>query len=189
MSKPEYVPIQTNHYTCPKCATEWQDDWNCACNDECPSCGLSDIEPHESQDIEGLKICECGNCGFRCDIGDLDPCSNIWERLDFDAGRLIEVPAGDCPECGAFSYLENPPEEERERIQILIARGLVNQVMMSGHAKRYYRVEVIDYDVEGADNDEITKDSFGTKCFVYEAQIDSGFLQFEDAAAKAGAHE
>lgn len=37
-----------NHYRCPECGEEWQDEWSCACNDECPGCGLKDIEPYHS---------------------------------------------------------------------------------------------------------------------------------------------
>ena len=27
-----------NHYRCPTCQLDWQDEWDCACNDRCPSC-------------------------------------------------------------------------------------------------------------------------------------------------------
>ena len=37
-----------NHYRCPECGEEWQDTWSCACNDQCPGCGLKDVEPYES---------------------------------------------------------------------------------------------------------------------------------------------
>lgn len=40
----------TNHYRCPECGEEWEDRWSCACNDECPGCGLKDIEPYRSED-------------------------------------------------------------------------------------------------------------------------------------------
>ena len=25
-------------YLCPECATEWTDEWSCACDDRCPTC-------------------------------------------------------------------------------------------------------------------------------------------------------
>lgn len=34
-----------NHYLCPECGTDWADTWECACNSECPACGIKDIEP------------------------------------------------------------------------------------------------------------------------------------------------
>ncbi len=40
-----------NHYRCPRCGEEWTDDWSCACNDECPKCGMKDIMPTHSEDI------------------------------------------------------------------------------------------------------------------------------------------
>ena len=27
-----------NHYRCPTCQLAWQDEWDCGCNDRCPSC-------------------------------------------------------------------------------------------------------------------------------------------------------
>ncbi|MFV1943447.1 hypothetical protein VPH49_21785 [Pseudomonas luteola] len=40
-----------NFYECPNCGTEWEDTWDCACNDQCPECGAKDIEPYDSQDL------------------------------------------------------------------------------------------------------------------------------------------
>ena len=31
-------------YICPDCGEHWESIWSCACNDECPKCGASDIE-------------------------------------------------------------------------------------------------------------------------------------------------
>lgn len=28
-------------YVCPACDCEWQDQWSCACDDECPNCGTT----------------------------------------------------------------------------------------------------------------------------------------------------
>ena len=40
-----------NHYRCPTCQLDWQDEWDCACNDKCPDCN-KEIEPYESDLIE-----------------------------------------------------------------------------------------------------------------------------------------
>jgi len=40
-----------NHYRCPYCQTEWEDEWDCACNDSCPHCN-KEIEPYESSLID-----------------------------------------------------------------------------------------------------------------------------------------
>jgi hypothetical protein len=45
----------------------------------------------------------CDNCGHRCPIDDLDEYKDFWSRVT--VGGV--VPAGDCPKCGAFSYIEN----------------------------------------------------------------------------------
>ena len=44
-----------NHYRCPVCGQKWQDTWSCACNDECPGCGLKDIEPYESIETQAKE--------------------------------------------------------------------------------------------------------------------------------------
>ncbi|TCV86105.1 MULTISPECIES: hypothetical protein [Methylomonas] len=41
-----------NQYHCPYCQTEWEDVWDCGCNDRCPDCN-KEIEPYESALIEG----------------------------------------------------------------------------------------------------------------------------------------
>lgn len=38
-----------NLYKCP-CGEEWEDLWDCACNDKCPQCN-KEIEPYYSEEI------------------------------------------------------------------------------------------------------------------------------------------
>ena len=40
-----------NHYHCPHCRQEWQDEGDCTCNDKCLSCN-KEIEPYASELIE-----------------------------------------------------------------------------------------------------------------------------------------
>jgi len=44
-----------NQYRCPYCQTEWEDVWDCACNDRCPDCN-KEIEPYESTLLEGELV-------------------------------------------------------------------------------------------------------------------------------------
>ena len=46
----------TNFYTCPRCHEQWQDEWDCGCDDECPSCGTRHITPTHSVPAEGITI-------------------------------------------------------------------------------------------------------------------------------------
>lgn len=39
-----------NYYRCDDCDVEWTDQWSCACDDECPSCG-SDYSPYDTDDL------------------------------------------------------------------------------------------------------------------------------------------
>ena len=41
----------SNQYCCPYCRLEWQYEWDCACNDRCPTCN-KEIEPYASELIE-----------------------------------------------------------------------------------------------------------------------------------------
>ena len=38
-----------NHYRCP-CGCEWQDEWDCMCNDRCPDCD-AECEPVCSEEF------------------------------------------------------------------------------------------------------------------------------------------
>lgn len=38
----------TNQYDCDRCGASWEDDWCCACDDECPQCG-ADVSPSDSE--------------------------------------------------------------------------------------------------------------------------------------------
>ena len=40
-----------NHYECYRCDHEWTDEWSCACDDECPSCGARHASPVDSDDL------------------------------------------------------------------------------------------------------------------------------------------
>jgi hypothetical protein len=52
-----------------------------------------------------MTTCTCDNCGHTCDqsaVIPFDDWSALADRLD--AGST--VPAGECPECGCFTYLD-----------------------------------------------------------------------------------
>lgn len=37
-------------YRCP-CGCEWEDEWDCLCNDRCPECN-AEIEPYAHEELE-----------------------------------------------------------------------------------------------------------------------------------------
>lgn len=41
-----------NYYRCPECGSEWDDEWDSMCDDECGECGCSDISPYKSENVE-----------------------------------------------------------------------------------------------------------------------------------------
>ena len=47
------IPWFRKHHTCP-CGTDWWDEWDCLCNDRCPTCD-AEIEPDEHEAIQGAK--------------------------------------------------------------------------------------------------------------------------------------
>lgn len=50
-----------NHYHCGDCGTDWEDEWSCCCDDECPECGSRHWSPLESEDLtEVTVICPAG---------------------------------------------------------------------------------------------------------------------------------
>ena len=38
------------YYRC-SCGHEWQDEWDCLCNDRCPKCN-AEIEPYAHEELE-----------------------------------------------------------------------------------------------------------------------------------------
>lgn len=40
-----------NHYHCGECGTDWEDEWSCCCDDECPECGSRNWSPYDSEDL------------------------------------------------------------------------------------------------------------------------------------------
>ena len=40
-----------NHYHCGDCGADWEDEWSCGCDDECPNCGSGDWSPADSDDL------------------------------------------------------------------------------------------------------------------------------------------
>src|ERR1700720_1122066 len=53
------MPWFRKHHTCP-CGTDWWDEWNCLCNDRCPTCD-AEIEPDEHEAIQGAKSAKTQN--------------------------------------------------------------------------------------------------------------------------------
>ncbi|WP_146119465.1 hypothetical protein [Phyllobacterium phragmitis] len=40
-----------NHYICEQCDESWNDEWSCACDDDCQSCGARHFSPYHSDDL------------------------------------------------------------------------------------------------------------------------------------------
>ena len=51
ISQPPGFLRYLNHYRCPYCQTEWQDEWDYGCNDHCPDCN-KEITPYQSDPID-----------------------------------------------------------------------------------------------------------------------------------------
>lgn len=46
------MPTYQNYYKC-DCGTEWQDEWDCMCDDRCPVCNTS-TQPYDSAEIDDV---------------------------------------------------------------------------------------------------------------------------------------
>jgi hypothetical protein len=51
-----------NHYHCGDCGTDWEDEWSCCCDDECPHCGSGDWSPVDSESL--TEVVEETDRGF-----------------------------------------------------------------------------------------------------------------------------
>lgn len=45
------TPLLLVSYRCPDCGEEWDDVWDCACDDECGACGARAITPVSSEPL------------------------------------------------------------------------------------------------------------------------------------------
>ena len=47
-----------NRYECDRCGGDWQDEWSCMCDDDCPQCGPSAqrMSPVDSDDLTEIII-------------------------------------------------------------------------------------------------------------------------------------
>lgn len=111
-------------YEC-ECGESWESVWDCACDDECPSCGLT-ISASDEEDVDD---CDCPRCepaepsappmyavrlNFQSEHG--NPCSRrfVVKARDMDAAydlacaklrrrlpRLIKIDGGDIDEVRA----------------------------------------------------------------------------------------
>lgn len=47
-----------NYYTCDRCHDDWEDEWSCMCDDDCPYCGARHMSPNDSDDLTEVIECE-----------------------------------------------------------------------------------------------------------------------------------
>jgi hypothetical protein len=46
----QYARLYINYYECERCGECWRDEWDCMCDDRCPSCNL-EMTPIGSDDL------------------------------------------------------------------------------------------------------------------------------------------
>jgi hypothetical protein len=72
------------------------------------------------------KNAKCGDCGGIWRLYELRGYRDFWSRVE--PGN--EIPAGDCPECGAFAYLVKKPVKPA-RVVVTVRGGVVQGVRKS----------------------------------------------------------
>lgn len=50
-----------NRYTCDRCHRDWEDEWSCMCDDDCPHCGARHMSPTDSKDLTDIILKEGRN--------------------------------------------------------------------------------------------------------------------------------
>jgi hypothetical protein len=80
------MPWFRKHHTCP-CGTDWWDEWDCLCNDRCPTCD-AEIEPDEQEAPGQGGLRENGMWPFRHKTGVQPRVSPPWRRSHRAAYRL-----------------------------------------------------------------------------------------------------
>ena len=81
----------------------------------------------------GTTRCYCDNCDWTGTQDDVSESGPLFIGIRLDPGS--EVPAGDCPDCGAFAYVVTPETTQRRAAPDLVrALRLVasNAAVMQG---------------------------------------------------------
>jgi hypothetical protein len=80
------------------------------------------------------RMTRCDDCGRHFPEGKLDEYQDFWSRTE--AGG--EIPAGDCPRCGAFCYLVKEP--------LTVVLQLEGGLIQASCVPDGVRLDVLDYD-------------------------------------------
>ena len=89
-----------NFYKCPKCGTEWEDEWDCQCDDDCPECGNRHISPHHSEEIDPPKT--TGIVCPKCQSSEFNATQSMRGSVD-----VIAVLNAD----GTATFVRNPTDD------------------------------------------------------------------------------
>lgn len=86
---------------------------------------------------------ECANCGDTFEQDEIHPLEEVVDlNLRLDPGS--EVPAGECPHCGALCYLIRT-----EPIIVRICDGFAGSVVIPEYLKGKCTVEIRNFDTDG----------------------------------------
>lgn len=83
---------------------------------------------------------QCQNCDAIRDASELAPYRDFWSRTEIGQ----EIPAGDCPDCGAFAYIIR--ESKPEPLIIIRTQGGLVQDVFSTDKTLAAKVEILDCD-------------------------------------------
>ena len=106
------------------------------------------------------QLCECGNCDWHGDVSQCDEIDRLLDRVE--AGGVF--PAGQCPQCGALTYLcdkNADGQQDKDPRIIQYVNGGVADVMFKPTG---VTVTILDYDVDGTDKPQ--KDPDGENCMI-----------------------
>ena len=105
-----------------------------------------------------IVLCECGNCTWR---GDVSECNEIHRLLDrVETGD--EFPAGECPKCGALTYLVRKTESAPAQVTVSVSGGVAEVIGKPVGVT----LTIFDYDVDAQDQECLDHDLDGTPCVI-----------------------
>lgn len=117
LPKPQSVIKNARNMICPKCGRKsimYGEKEICIFDnfqlEEAPAKPITDVDKDN-------PITKCDNCGKQFMLSELNGHKNFWERIEPGS----EIPAGDCPDCGAFAYLvkQTPPNDHKIKLVIV----------------------------------------------------------------------
>jgi DNA-directed RNA polymerase subunit RPC12/RpoP len=80
-----------NHYVCARCDREWEDEWSCMCDDDCPNCGARHMSPYDADNLTFVVERDGAEFVVLHSPGSAEHCPSYGEIARFKSRKKAEA--------------------------------------------------------------------------------------------------